>query len=275
MKLREALQAGTQILEQAKIGEASTDAWYLMEKVCGIDRNAYYMKQEEDISQEEQEEYRILIEKRAERVPLQYITGKQEFMGYSFKVTPDVLIPRFDTEILVDQVLQNLTPGMKILDMCTGSGCILITLLKECAGCSGLGVDISKQAILVAKENAKELQVSASWLKSDMFEEVDGKFDRIISNPPYIRSLDLLTLEPEVKDFEPVSALDGKEDGLFFYRILAKESRNYLKEDGILYLEIGYDQGADVSKMLEENGYKEVMIIKDLAGLDRVVLGHL
>ena len=275
MKLREVLQAGTKILEMAEIGEAATDAWYLLERVCEIDRNGYYMNQEEEVSAEEQQEYEILISKRAEHIPLQYITGVQEFMGYSFKVTPEVLIPRFDTEILVEQVLKKMEPGMSVLDMCTGSGCILISLLKEMEGCTGTGVDLSKQALLLAKENARALQVNANWIKSDMFEEVEGTYDIIVSNPPYIKSLDILDLEPEVREFEPMSALDGKEDGLFFYEILTRESVTYLKDGGWLCLEIGCQQAADVSSLLEKNGFEEIVVIKDLAGLDRVVMGHL
>ena len=224
---------------------------------------------------EQQDEYRVVIRKRAEHVPLQYITGEQEFMGLSFKVNSNVLIPRQDTETLVEEALKVIRPGMKVLDMCTGSGCILISILKNVLNVEGVGCDISKQALIVAKENAKLNNVVATFERSDLFDHVTETFDVVVSNPPYIRTEEIATLMPEVCQFEPVGALDGKEDGLFFYRKMIAESSKYLNPNGVILFEIGYDQGQDVSLMLKEAGYKDVQIVKDLARNDRVVIGRL
>ena len=196
-------------------------------------------------------------------------------MGLPFKVSPMVLIPRQDTETLVEEALKVIRPGMKVLDMCTGSGCILISILKNVTDVEGLGVDISKQVLNVAKENAKLNGVAAAFERSDLFEMVTDTYDVIVSNPPYIPTDDISGLMPEVAQFEPYQALDGKEDGLFFYRKIVKECRNYLKEDGRIFFEIGNDQGAAVSEMLNYAGFSKVRIIKDLAGNDRVVIGEL
>ena len=186
-----------------------------------------------------------------------------------------VLIPRFDTEILVEEVMKELHDGFSILDMCTGSGCILLSLLKYSNNCSGVGVDISENALAVAKENQKRLGLDASFVQSDLFEQITGKYDIIVSNPPYIRSDVIPTLMEEVRLHEPVLALDGTEDGLFFYRKIVKESTDYLNGGGWLFFEIGYDQGEAVKKLMEENGFKNVKVVKDYAGLDRVVLGNI
>ena len=275
MKYREAMQEGEKILQEAGIVDAKNDAWLLLAMVCKVDHTYYYMHMEEELMSEQQDEYRVVIRKRAEHVPLQYITGEQEFMGLPFKVNSNVLIPRQDTETLVEEALKVIRPGMKVLDMCTGSGCILISILKNVLNVEGVGCDISKQAVIVAKENAKLNNVVATFERSDLFDHVTETFDVIVSNPPYIRTEEIATLMPEVCQFEPVGALDGKEDGLFFYRKMIAESSKYLKPNGVILFEIGYDQGQDVSLMLKEAGYKDVQIVKDLAQNDRVVIGRL
>ena len=275
MKYREAMQEGEKILQEAGIVDAKNDAWLLLAMVCKVDHTYYYMHMEEELMPEQQDEYRVVIRKRAEHVPLQYITGEQEFMGLSFKVNSNVLIPRQDTETLVEEALKVIRPGMKVLDMCTGSGCILISILKNVLNVEGVGCDISKQALIVAKENAKLNNVVATFERSDLFDHVTETFDVVVSNPPYIRTEEIATLMPEVCQFEPVGALDGKEDGLFFYRKMIAESSKYLNPNGVILFEIGYDQGQDVSLMLKEAGYKDVQIVKDLAQNDRVVIGRL
>ena len=275
MKYREAMQEGEKILQEAGIVDAKNDAWLLLAMVCKVDHTYYYMHMEEELMPEQQDEYRVVIRKRAEHVPLQYITGEQEFMGLPFKVNSNVLIPRQDTETLVEEALKVIRPGMKVLDMCTGSGCILISILKNVLNIEGVGCDISKQALIVAKENAKLNNVVATFERSDLFDHVTETFDVIVSNPPYIRTEEIATLMPEVCQFEPVGALDGKEDGLFFYRKMIAESSKYLNPEGVILFEIGYDQGQDVSLMLKEAGYKDVQIVKDLAQNDRVVIGRL
>lgn len=276
MTYREAIVSGEKILQEAGITDARNDAWLLLAMACKIDHTFYYMHIDEEMPEELQHEFEVLIKKRAERVPLQYITGEQEFMGMTFHVNSNVLIPRQDTETLVEEALKIVKPGMKILDMCTGSGCVLISILNNVHGTEGYGYDISKQAINVAKENAKLNDVPAVFERSNLFEDVvDEKFDIIVSNPPYIRSEEIPQLMPEVSQFEPHEALDGKEDGLYFYRKIIEESRDYLTKDGYLLFEIGYDQGWAVSSMMREAGFADVQVIKDLAKNDRVVSGKI
>lgn len=275
MTYKETIDLGIRILELAGIEEAENDAWLLMSKECKMDRTAYYMHMKDEILPEQLNEYKGLIKKRAERVPLQYITGEQEFMGLTFHVNSNVLIPRQDTETLVEEAIKLVEPGMSILDMCTGSGCIIISILKKCSGIQGTGSDISKQALNVAKENAKLNNVAVDFERSDMFENLSDKYDMIVSNPPYIKSDVVPTLMPEVCEFEPLDALDGHEDGLYFYRKIIKECKSFLKEDGKILFEIGNDQGQAVSDMLTYAGFRNVGVIKDLAHNDRVVVGML
>lgn len=275
MTYKETIDLGIRILELAGIEEAENDAWLLLSKECKMDRTAYYMHMKDEILPEQLNEYKGLIKKRAERVPLQYITGEQEFMGLTFHVNSNVLIPRQDTETLVEEAIKLVEPGMSILDMCTGSGCIIISILKKCSGIQGTGSDISKQALNVAKENAKLNNVAVDFERSDMFENLSDKYDMIVSNPPYIRSDVVPTLMPEVCEFEPLDALDGHEDGLYFYRKIIKECKSFLNEDGKILFEIGNDQGQAVSDMLTYAGFRNVRVIKDLAHNDRVVVGML
>lgn len=275
MRYREALAEGTAALEKAQIDTARLDAWYLLEHVCHITRQYYYLHDAETLKDEEQQEYELAIRKRAERVPLQYITGEQEFMGMTFKVNPSVLIPRQDTEILVEEVLKLCKPEDRVLDLCTGSGCIIISMVRNLPSLEAYAGDISRQAINVAKENAKLNQTAVVFEKSNLFEAFSGKFDIIVSNPPYIPSEEIPKLMPEVRDFEPHEALDGLEDGLFFYRKIVAGSVEYLSDNGILCMEIGYDQGPAVTEMMKQFGFLDITVTKDLAGLDRVVRGHL
>jgi release factor glutamine methyltransferase len=275
MTYREALDNGEKELSRAGIGDARNDAWLLLAMVCQIDHTFYYVHMDEEMDAELLENYEGLIKKRKERVPLQYITGEQEFMGLRFRVNSSVLVPRQDTETLVEEALKRITPGMKVMDMCTGSGCILISILKNCNGLEGWGYDISKQALQVAKENAKLNDVAANFEWSNLYENVMDTFDMIVSNPPYIPTDEIAGLMPEVAQYEPVLALDGKEDGLFYYRKLIAGCREFLKPEGMLLFEIGYDQGAAVSKMMRYAGFSEVSVIQDLAQHDRVVYGKL
>jgi release factor glutamine methyltransferase len=266
---------GEEILEKAKVPDAKNDAWLLLTTAGKIDHTFYYMHMDEEMEEDTEKEYESLIRKRAERIPLQYITGEQEFMGLKFHVNSGVLIPRQDTETLVEEALKRVVPGMHILDMCTGSGCVLISILKNVQGVTGLGCDISKQALNVAKENAKRNDAAAEFERSDLFDNVMDTFDMIVSNPPYIPSGEIPLLMPEVSQFEPVIALDGKEDGLYFYRRIIAESKDYLKPEGMLLLEIGCDQGKAVSEMMEYAGFSDVQVVCDLAHHDRVVYGKL
>ena len=247
MTYREAILLGESILQKAKIVDAKNDAWLLLAMACRINHTYYYVHMDEEMSQEQIREYQALLSKRAERIPLQYIVGEQEFMGLKFRVNSNVLIPRQDTETLVEEALKVIEPGMRVLDMCTGSGCIIISILKN-----GVFVDFER---------------------SDLFEHVDEMYDVIVSNPPYIRSDEIPHLMPEVSVFEPHEALDGSEDGLLFYRRIIKDCRANLKPQGRLLFEIGCDQGRQVSEMMQFAGFSDVHVIKDLAGNDRVVSG--
>ena len=288
MTLREAYEYGQKQLQLAGIDDADLDAWYLLEFVTGISRTMYYVKMQDKLLPEQEKQYRGFIETRASHIPLQHITGVQEFMGLEFIVNEHVLVPRQDTEVLVETVLNALKPGMKVLDMCTGSGCILISLMKlygtsqaETTGevtedekmLCGVGVDISEEALKVAKANGERIGVKAEFIQSDLFEKVSGKYDVIVSNPPYIRTAVIEELKEEVKCHDPFIALDGKEDGLYFYRKIVEKSLEYLSDGGRLLFEIGHDQGEEVKKLMEQAGFTGVTVKKDLAGLDRVVLG--
>lgn len=273
---KETLRKAVESLVAAEVPDADVDAWYLLEHVTGMNRAAYFLKAEEEMLPTEQEVYETLLEKRRERIPLQYITGSQEFMGYSFLVSPATLIPRQDTEILVEEVSKT-AKGKRVLDLCTGTGCILLSLAKLCRLEKAVGTDISPEAVETAKKNAESLCVEAGFYCGDLFQAVPvgERFDIIVSNPPYIPSAVIETLMPEVREHEPMSALDGDIDGLKFYREIVEQAKEYLTEQGQIFFEIGCEQGAEVSALLEAQGFRAVRVIKDLAGLDRVVCASL
>lgn len=278
MTYRECYEQGCRTLQAAGIEEAALDARLLLEAVCGTDRNDLLVHGEQPVAPEAEEKYLNWIRQRAEHIPLQQLTGEQGFMGLTFSVNEHVLIPRQDTEILVEEVLKELHDGMRVLDMCTGSGCILLSLLHYSNDCEGLGVDLSAEALEVAERNVlkvltPEKAEHAHFLQSDLFEKVEGKFEIIVSNPPYIASAEVEKLMPEVRDHEPRMALDGTEDGLYFYRRIIEEAGKHLVSSGMLFFEIGYDQGQAVSELMRTEGYCDVQVVQDYAGLDRVVLG--
>ena len=280
MKYRDLYNQGIEQLSSENIPDAKIDARLLLEYACKTDRNALFLKGDMEVSKENEKLYLDLISKRMTHIPLQHLTGEQEFMGLTFKVNEHVLIPRQDTECLVEIVLKHLHDGMRILDMCTGSGCILISLLHYSNDCQGVGADISEEALKVAVQNAKTLgnngitdTIDVNFIQSNLFEKVEGRFDIIVSNPPYIKTEVIDTLMPEVKDFEPMLALDGLEDGLHFYRRIILEAKKHLSRGGQLFFEIGYDQGEEVSSLMQDAGYVDIEVAKDLAGLDRVVYG--
>jgi len=284
MNYKEIYLWGRSELEKAEVGEFELDARLLLEHICHTNRNTLLVHGDREVTAEEETAYREAITLRSSRIPLQHITGVQEFMGLEFKVNKYVLCPRQDTECLVEEVMRYLHDGIRILDMCTGSGCILLSLLHYSNHCSGIGVDISEDALKVASENVKAIASmdrpnpwdaeTVKMIHSDLFSKVpEEKFDIIVSNPPYIASSVIPTLMEEVRDHEPMSALDGMEDGLFFYRKIVAESRNYLTKEGMLFFEIGHDQGRAVSDMMKEAGFEDVTVVKDFAGLDRVVYG--
>ncbi len=276
MTLRQLLHQGIRQLEEANVPDASYDAGELLEYALKIEKSCYFLHENDTITKEQQDAYEKVVRLRAQRIPLQHITGSAWFMGYEFYVNSNVLTPRFDTEILVEKTGKLITPGMRILDLCTGSGCILLSLLAEhqSMNLKGVGVDISPEALKVAETNRKRLGMEAELLESDLFTKVEGTFDIIVSNPPYIATKELEGLMPEVREHEPRLALDGKEDGLYFYKKIIQQAEEYLNANGWLCFEIGYDQGEALRDLLADAGYENVQICKDLAGLERVAMGQ-
>lgn len=282
MTYRELYEYGKSRLSEAGIAEAGLDARLLLEYVCHADRNELILYADRERNSMEEQFYRMVIEKRALRIPLQHITGEQEFMGLPFQVNEHVLIPRQDTEILVEEAMRHLGDGMRILDLCTGSGCILLSLLKYSNECEGVGIDISEEALKTARENAEKLGLDAVFLAGDLFGPLadfvsertpDRLFDMVVSNPPYIETAVIDTLMPEVRDHEPFCALDGGADGLQFYRRILAEAPAHMRRGAVLLFEIGCGQGEAVARLMQEAGFVQVEVLQDYAGLDRVVCG--
>ena len=289
MKTRILVKEGEYQLSKAFCMDPKIDAQELYCYLTGLDKVSLFLTAEEEVDPETEEKYMELIRRRAERIPLQHITGVQEFMGYTFKVNPHVLIPRQDTETLVTEAAKTIqsTPREKlsffeklkgrkewdVLDLCCGSGAVGISLAKICSNVKVTATDISAEAVETAEANAEDLRVKVRFLTGDMFEPVKGrKFDMIVSNPPYIRTNMISILQEEVKDHEPLNALDGGRDGLDFYRTIVEKAADFLKPEGFLLVEIGHDQGEDLRKMLKDSGkYSPAVVIKDLPGRDRVV----
>ena len=285
---KELLEEGYQILNSAGIEEARLDAWLLLEFAADIKRAWYYAHMDETAETAVAEQYRQLCEKRAQHIPLQHLTGQAYFMGYEFYVDDRVLVPRQDTETLVEEAISHLRelPAPKILDMCTGSGCILLSLLMELPQASGTGADVSADALEVAKENTRRLGlekraelIQSDLFSADYFEKNSRKkcmeYDMLISNPPYIRTADIDGLMDEVRLHDPRLALDGKADGLYFYEKITEQAGKYLKPGGWLIYEIGCDQGKDVAEIMKKKGFIQIEVKKDLAGLDRIVEGRM
>ncbi len=273
MEYRALYEYGVNRLSESGTGEAALDARLLLEEVCGTSRSDLLAHGDEPVKEEHRRRYLEWIEKRAGRIPLQHILGYQEFMGLRFRVNGDVLIPRQDTETLVEEVLRKLHDGMRILDLCTGSGCILLSLLRYSNHCQGTGSDLSEKALEVARGNARSLGLEAEFVHSDLFERITGKFEIIVSNPPYIPGGEISGLMEEVRDHDPRMALDGGEDGLSFYKKIISQAKGWLCPGGELFFEIGSDQGEAVSSLMRQARYRQVKVSQDLAGLDRVVCG--
>lgn len=276
MKIEELLKYGKEKLEQQKVEDASIISRILMQYVLEIDRNKLIINKKDNVDINKEKEYKECIEKIMKGTPIQYITNNQEFMRLNFYVDENVLIPQPDTEILVEEVIKSIDimGNIEILDMCTGSGCIGISLAKNIENTKVTLVDISKEAIEIAKKNAIQngVENKVNFIQSDMFENVKGKFDIIVSNPPYIRTDIIQTLDRQVQA-EPYIALDGGEDGLDFYKVLINEAYKYLKKNGKIFLEIGYDQKKEVENLAKKSKhYKKIETIKDLSQNDRVII---
>ncbi len=275
--LQEWLRYAKQRFAEAGVPEPEADARILLEAAFSVDRTQFYLHPERIPLPRQAEQFLDMVEKRCARIPVQYITGKQTFMGLSFDVVPAVLIPRMDTEILVETVLSWIG-GRKaeVLDLCTGSGCIAVSIAKLARNARVTASDISAEALETAKKNSRQNGTDIRFLEGDLFTPFcrEERFDAIVSNPPYIPCAELAQLEPEVRDWEPALALDGSADGLAFYRRIIREAPVHLKDGGLLAFEIGYEQGKAVSELMRQAGFGGVCVQKDLAGLDRVVTGE-
>ena len=292
MTLFRLLTEGSRVLELAGSPDPKQDAQQLLLAAFHLDMVHFLMNRMTELEEISKNQasirlYRDMIGRRKKRCPLQHILGRQEFMGMEFMVNRHVLIPRQDTETLVEKVLEHQEKekkkGQALLDLCTGSGCIAVSLAAKGGFDRVTGTDISEEALKVARRNGEILL--SEWKKTGMIEFFQGdlfdalpkngeKYDVITSNPPYIPTGVIQTLEPEVRDFEPQAALDGDEDGLYFYKKIGERAADYLKPKGSLYLEIGYDQKRAVCRILEDQGYKEIQVYKDLPGHDRVIMAR-
>lgn len=281
---RELYEEGRRILEQAGLPDAALDARFLLEEVCGTNLQTLLVFPEKKVTEEEANQYRAFVQRRKDREPTAMILGEWDFMGLTFRLNKSTLIPEQDTEVLVETALEELKrrgPGeapLRILDLCTGSGCILLSLLHELRNAGGLGTDLSEEALEAARENAVRLglQERGTFRQGDLWEPVgDERFDLIVSNPPYVPTDVIPTLEPEVRCGEPYAALDGGEDGLVFYRRILKEAAGHLKPSGIIIVESGFDEAAQIAALMQDQKLRGIRTVKDYGGLDRVVLGAL
>ena len=264
-------------LTGAGIEDAESEAVIILRETAGLSVTDIHTRPDDEIPADTYNQIQTIVKRRLMREPLQYIYGRWDFMGLVFNVRPGVLIPRSDTEILVESAMRELHSGMRILDLCTGTGCILISLLRYSNDCTGVGVDISEEALSLARENAEMiLGESGIFFQGDLYEAVaaDDRFDIIVSNPPYIPNSVIETLAPEVKDHEPHLALGGGDDGLDLIRRIIDGATDHLIPGGEIYIEIGYDQGESVSALMSDAGLVDVEVLQDYAGLDRVVHGH-
>lgn len=273
--IQELLLLGKEKLDKSGNEYSKYESKILLEEVLDCNYMYMLMHGEKEVSKEREEQYMGYIDRRCEHYPLQYLLGQAYFMDYTFYVNEHVLIPRNDTEILVETVLDLITPTASVLDLCCGSGCIGISLKLYHKELELILADISEKALEVAKRNLKRHNVEAKLIYGNLFEGISKRVDMIVSNPPYIESPIIDTLMPEVKEHEPMLALDGGEDGLDFYRKITAQAQNYLNADGWLLFEIGSNQGKIVTRLMKEMGFSDINVKKDYAGLDRVVYGHL
>lgn len=271
MKIKEIQKIANDELKNIK--EANLKIRILFSKVLNIPKEFLLAHSEDEIDDNQKEKILEGIKKLNDNIPIQYIVNEQEFMGLKFFVDENVLIPQPDTEILVEQIINNYKERkIKILDLCTGSGCIAISLKHYLPQSEIFASDISEKALNIAQNNAKQNNTEINFIKSDLFQNLQDKFDIIVSNPPYIKTDIIKTLDEEVQN-EPIIALDGGNDGLDFYEKILKEAYNYLKDEGKLYLEIGYDQKEDLINLYKnDKRYKNIECIKDLANNDRVII---
>ena len=290
------IQWTTEYLKGKGIDNPRLDSEVLLAHLLKLDRVGLYLNFDRPLSKDELSSFREIVKRRGSREPLQYITGHQEFWSLDFKVTPDALIPRPETEILVEEALKVVSGQWSvvsenrpliILDLCTGSGCIAISIAHELKEAIVYAVDVSEAALKVARENAEKngVQDKVTFLKGDLYGALENRppttdhrpllFDLIVSNPPYIKNIDIPNIQPEVRDYEPRMAVDGGTEGLDFYKRIVADAPNHLSPHGWLMVEVGEGQADAVSKMMADTGaFEGISTVKDLAGIERVVEAH-
>lgn len=291
--IEDLLKFGKEQLEKSGNEYAKYERKVLLEEVLGCNYMYMLMNGQEEVPEQKEKQYKEQIKKRCSHYPLQYMLGYAHFMDYTFFVNENVLIPRSDTEVLVEtanELLEKWEPDnagtvvgagragkmkTRVLDLCCGSGCIGISLKLYHKEIALVLSDYSEKALEVTRQNLAKYDVEAEVLQGDLLDPFTGKAKLIVSNPPYIESGEIEDLMPEVREYEPVSALDGGVDGLDFYRRIVEKAPEYLEENGYLMFEIGYSQGDAVRNLMEEKGFLDVQVKRDYAGLDRVVYGHL
>ena len=272
---RDALRAASGMLAQAGVPDPAVDAAFLLSHVTGTPHLLLRAEGWRELTQSQLADYQALIDRRCQREPLQYILGETEFMGLTFHVEPGVLIPRADTEILVEKALAWMKPGARVLDIGTGSGAIAVSLAKLGRQAQVTAVDVSDRALEIARRNAERNGAAVEFVKSDCFSALKGrKYDMIVSNPPYISEDEMRGLMPEVTR-EPELALFGGADGLDFYRVIADKWRDALLPNGLMAFEVGIGQADEVLRIMRANGFGDIQIVKDLHGIPRVVYGRL
>ena len=280
MVINEVLKEGVDLIKELEYSNPLLEARLILAKVLDVDKNYIYLNGNEEVPIDRYNKFMKIIEERARAYPFQYLLGKQEFMGLDFQIEEGVLIPRPETEILVEYIIDNIKKESKktyILDIGSGSGAISISLAKYCPNTFIYGIDIDRNAIKVGNINKERYNLSnVEFVQGNLFDSKeisDKKFHIIVSNPPYIKTENIANLQRDVRDFEPRKALDGGVDGLDFYRKISKKAKKYLLSDGILIYEIGYDQGKSVKEILISEGFSDITIEKDLQGHDRVLIG--
>lgn len=275
MNVKEAVQEVRKKLAESTTDTPLLDAQLIVGKAAGMTRVQILTYPDKELNENEICKINEMCSERIKHRPMQYILGVCEFMGLDFKVNSHTLIPRGDTEILVERAIEIVKKNTynSVLDIGTGSGAIAVSIAKY-TNTHVDAVDISEGALKTAIENGSNNGVNVNFFKSDLFSEVNEKYDIILSNPPYIEKDVIETLEPDVKDYEPLSALDGGNDGLDFYRRIINDIDSYINKNGCVIFEIGYNQGDKVSKLLSEKGFENISVEKDLSGLDRVVIGY-
>ncbi|MBI9032792.1 peptide chain release factor N(5)-glutamine methyltransferase [bacterium] len=271
MKLELILKEGESKFSQHNIENPRLNIGIIIEEVTGIRRLSLPLHFHKEISSEQISQIRSMIKRRCQNEPLQYILGYTEFYGFKFKVRPDVLIPRPETEYLIERIQDNITNPQRILDIGTGSGAIAITLKKLFPDAEVLALDISPEALKVAQENAILNNVEITFIQADIYTEEIGKFDLLVSNPPYVTEEEYAQLPSEVKHFEPIQALVGSESGLFFYRKILELASSILNHPGAIFFEIGEHQAQDIKKIASSHNLNQLEIIQDLAGKDRII----